>query len=646
MSAKRSWAPAGDEGPEQTESADPGRSAQRRFRSSAFPSSLSWDSDSEKETLDEEELQHFSNPHGLAAHSPGSPSSGLRLDSEEDQEPEKWPLTHSESDSPAPVEGHNNTNNNNESTKTDEPNTSQRCQTELSDSTVWNVSEGAELFLSKVKPKEGCQTDEEEADNGEDEKRPKGTETKEPERDVYSFPGDSDPESPPPAPWAHCTFIQRCRKKRVLLRPFSGLGTLKHTSPVSGRRARSSPQKLKPADSAQPDGGGGVYDFEDFEAVDKPIKFRDRGEEEGKEEEDSGGVQSTEIFTCVECSIYFKKQKHLQEHIVEHCQSEEDGGRGSGKNGRFQCVECGWNLSNRLELADHNRRHQESRLKILEEIEKLNENGTAREIQNFSIKAMRHLSSDSDITQDAGAASIPGKMSDPEIVTSPPLSPLYTSGADPTALLSDATPPNSARAPAQARRRFICTKCNFSTRTPQALANHTKTHNRKKPVPKAAPPVVMYSVLWSLYLSDLKSNSDEGTPENRSSRTDQGAAGGRNRPTLKREVSDSEDCTITDIAAAPPASQVVFRCVRNRRFSRRGKTWTSLVKFHPRVRDEDDDDELPGSDGEEEEEAEKDGDESKEIDAESSQQEENSPVEVKPHNRAQSNTEKILYLRA
>ncbi len=56
MSAKCSWGRAADVGPQQTESTqpsvDPGRSAQRRFRSSAFPSSLSWDSDSEKETLD------------------------------------------------------------------------------------------------------------------------------------------------------------------------------------------------------------------------------------------------------------------------------------------------------------------------------------------------------------------------------------------------------------------------------------------------------------------------------------------------------------------------------------------------------------------------------------------------------------------
>lgn len=33
-------------------SAEPERSAKRRLRSSAFASSLSWDSDSEKETLD------------------------------------------------------------------------------------------------------------------------------------------------------------------------------------------------------------------------------------------------------------------------------------------------------------------------------------------------------------------------------------------------------------------------------------------------------------------------------------------------------------------------------------------------------------------------------------------------------------------
>lgn len=56
MSAKSAWDAAGEEGSDQNEgpqpSVEPGRSAQRRFKSSAFPSSLSWDSDSERETLD------------------------------------------------------------------------------------------------------------------------------------------------------------------------------------------------------------------------------------------------------------------------------------------------------------------------------------------------------------------------------------------------------------------------------------------------------------------------------------------------------------------------------------------------------------------------------------------------------------------
>uniref|UniRef100_UPI0037E78CED protein Wiz n=1 Tax=Semicossyphus pulcher TaxID=241346 RepID=UPI0037E78CED len=670
MSAKCSWAPAGDEGPRQTEGTDPGRSAQRRFRSSAFPSSLSWDSDSEKETLDEEELQHFSNPHGLAAHSPGSPSSGLRLESEDDQEPEKWQLFHSETDSPAPVEGHNN---NNESTKTEEPNTSQLGPTEVSDRKVWNVSEGAELFLSKVKPKEGCQMEaeeEEEADNSEGEKRPKGKEAKEPERDVYTFPGDSDPESPPPAPWAHCTFIQRCRKKRVLLRPFSGLGTLKRTSPETDRRARLSPQKPNPSEPAELDGGGGVYEFEDVDfaggAEEEPIKFRGRGGTRDKEEE-SGVEPGNEIFTCVECSIYFKKQQHLQEHIVEHCQSGAAGGRRLGKGGRFRCVECGWNLPNRLALADHHRRHQESRLKILEEIEKLNENGKAGEIQKVDCKAVKHVSSDSAIMQDACAASIPGKMSDPEIVSSPlSPAPVSTPEADPALLLhSDKTPQNSSRAPAQARaastyrRRFVCAKCNFSTRTPQALANHTKTHNRKKPAlqadsPSPGSPSCSRSDALSCGLCAFHTSSQTLMREHQKlvhqgkvsvSEAQAPESGQKSKPNVCAPVSKptldpdhlsrsgsglpaSEDGTIPNSAAAPPTSQVVFRCGRNRRFSRRGRAWTDLVKFHARL----DDEELPGS---EEEEEEQDGERS----AEFSLQDADSPVEGKPLTRARLNTD-------
>uniref|UniRef100_A0A672FZV4 Si:ch211-194b1.1 n=1 Tax=Salarias fasciatus TaxID=181472 RepID=A0A672FZV4_SALFA len=257
------------------------------------------------------------------------------------------------------------------------------------------------------------------AHNSEGETALRGTETKEPERDVYTFPGDSDPESPPPAPWAHCTFIQRCRKKRVLLRPFSGLGTAKHPSPESpGTLTRPNPPKSKNLDAAPLSPGGGLYDFEEVsfeEGTAESVKFRDRGGKSDKEEaeEEGGADPGKEIFTCVECSIYFKKQIHLQEHMMEHCEGGPGAGRRFGKGSRFRCVECGWTLPNRLSLAEHHRRHQESRQKILAEIQKLNQNESAS------------------LTRD----------------------------------------------------------CNFSTRTSQALANHSKTHNRKRPPLHAdAPP--------------------------------------------------------------------------------------------------------------------------------------------------------------
>ncbi|KAK9535634.1 hypothetical protein VZT92_008004 [Zoarces viviparus] len=650
MSAKRSRvARAGDEGPGSGPSADPGRSAQRRCRSSAFPSSLSWDSDSERETQDEEELQHFSNPHGLAAHSPGSPSSGLRLHSED--EPEKLHA------------------GDHESTKTEEPNTSLLGPTDLADSNAWNVSE---LFLSKGKPKDVCQMEEEEEEeeevgHSEGEKRPKGKETKELGTDVYTFPGDSDPESPPPAPWAHCTFIQRCRKKRVLLRPFSGLGTLKRTSPEAGKRPTA--QKSQTTETAQLDGGAGVYGFEEAgfgeAAVEEPMKFGGKGDNEEEEEE-----PGKEIFTCVECSIYFKKQVHLQEHIVEHCQSGAAGGRRSGKGGRFRCVECGWNLPNRLALADHHRRHQESRLKILEEIEKLNGNGKAGEIQKFDGKTVEHTSSDGAIMRDAG------KTPEPDIVTSPPLSPAPVSTPDAAVLDSDAAPPNSVRSPAPARgvsacrrrRRFVCTKCNFSTRTSQALANHTKTHNRKKPARQAAPPspsppsclastslacghcafltssqTVMrehqklvhpaqVSISGALadetgqrWRSDMGARiSKPSLDSDRLSGSGSGSSHDATRGESQQGAAASEGSETPEGAAARPASQVVFKCVGNRRFSRRGKTWTDLAKYL-------EDDKLTESEEEEEQ--------STELDTECSQQDANSTVGGKPHTRARSSTE-------
>lgn len=556
----------------------------------------------------------------------------------------------------------------------------------MADSDVWNVTEETELFLSKVKPKDGCQM-EEEADDIEGERMPKRKETKEPERDVYTFPGDSDPESPPPAPWAHCTFIQRCRKKRVLLRPFSGLGTLKRSLPETGKVAKVESQKSKTVTPAQLSQGGGVYDFEEGNfgerAGDEPIKFRDRGGKRDKEESEM--EPGKEIFTCVECSIYFKKQVHLQEHMTEHRHSGAGCGRRLGKGGRFRCIECGWNLPNRLALAGHHRRHQESRLKILEEIEKLNENGKAKEIHKLDSKVGKLISPDTAIMQDAG--SIPVQGSDPEIVAAPPLSPapISTPDTDQATLDSDTTltPPNSARSSAQARgvsacrRRFVCSKCNFSTRTSQALANHTKTHNRKKPAlrsdsPSPGSPSCLASTSLACghcafltssqtvlrehqklvhpgQVSISGAQADETGQHSRSNTgtrisnpipdSDQlsgsgsllSAAQGKSQ----QGVTASEDSTTPDSAAARPASRVVFKCVGNRRFSRRGKTWTDVAKFQSRL----DDDKLPGS------EEEQDEDQRTELDNDLSQQDANSPAGDKQHTRAHSNTGETKWLK-
>ncbi|XP_010788492.1 protein Wiz, partial [Notothenia coriiceps] len=445
---------------------------------------------------------------------------------------------------------------------------------------------------------------EEEADNSEAEKRPKGKETKEPERDVYTFPGDSDPESPPPAPWAQCTFIQQCRKKRVLLRPFSGLGTLKRTLPETDSPGESNTTELSQA--------GGVLDFEEA------------AKEERKEEK---GCK--DIFTCVECSIYFKKQVHLQEHIVEHCESGAGVGRRLGKGGRFQCTECGWNLANRIALSDHHRRHQESRLKILGEIEKLNENGKAREI--LEGKTVKRVSSA--VMQDASPASVPGKMSDPEIVA--PLSPVSTPQAD------SATPTVPR---AQARRRFICSTCNFSTRTPQALANHAKTHTRKKAAALLAgsPPSSLACGHCAFLTSSqtvMREHQKLVHPGQASVCGPQADKTRTSKPSLDSDllsgsgllnvsrgesqevVSASEDSMMPN--SSP--SRMVLKRVGNR-YSKRGKSWTNLAKFLG-------DDKLIGS------EEEQDEDQSTELDDESYQQDAKSLIGGKRHTRAQSNTE-------
>lgn len=336
---------------------------------------------------------------------------------------------------------------------------------------VWNVSEEAKTFLAKIKQNDDCQMEE-------------GLDVSESlrqlERDVYSFPGDSDPESPPTTPWVRCASMQRCRKSRVLLRPFCGVGS--STRAADECEATTSPWKSK---SPEPKDGGSC-DLETFgeEAAEKATAFPERGGLAGTEEDgQSEQGAEREIFTCVECSIYFKKQSHLQEHIIEHCQSGTEGGKGSEKGSYFWCVECGWRLPNKPELEDHLRRHQESRLKILEEIEKLNaDSSRASELRNVT-------SLDAPAVLDASAASTSDKEADRGFKAPSSLSPPRGSSEGTESATTDSNKaPSSVRSPvhirggASNRRRFWCTKCNFTTRTSQALANHAKTHNRKKNV--------------------------------------------------------------------------------------------------------------------------------------------------------------------
>ncbi|XP_051904713.1 protein Wiz isoform X2 [Hippocampus zosterae] len=512
----------GDAPPEQTErsehSADP---AQRRFGSSAFSSSLSWD---EKETRDEEERRHFSNPQGLAAHSPGSPSSGARVDGEDDKKAEK--LQHSEQESGLCVSGELREENQ-ESTRTEEPNTSQLGPTEL----------GGEVLLGRIKPKDACQMGDEE----------EGNDVKDLERDVHVFVGDSDPDA---------TRFQNCRQKRVPLGPFSA--TLQHTSPEAATRAGGSPRRSIHAKlAAPPSQSGGSYHIDDSGkgSAEEPIVIGD-GEGKGDERKDCrlerGGA---DIFTCVECSIYFNKRVHLKEHVIEHRQTSQEGSQ------HFECTECGWDLPDSGGLAEHQKRHQESRAKILAEIEKLNENEKAKE--RAQSEAM---------TQNTSPGPVPGEVSD----TRPPQS---NAAQSPAGSLGAAFQPRTVLY----RRRFVCTHCNFSTRTSQALANHTKTHMRK--------PLLFKSSSSS---PDPPSCSSQAGTKRQRKRARSGpdsirdGAPGESRwsyEPVSNSILDSDS-----IAVAPPSScqtkgrqgisasenvaatRLVLGCHKNRRFGRRART--------------------------------------------------------------------------
>ncbi|NXP42680.1 WIZ protein, partial [Leiothrix lutea] len=105
--------------------------------------------------------------------------------------------------------------------------------------------------------------------------------------------------------------------------------------------------------------------------LEEPPKHQEEEEEEEEEEEDDNNPS---VFTCIECSIYFRRKEHLLEHMLQHNRGAEraDAADGPAARCRFRCGECGWALGDPAALDRHRRLHRESREKIIEEIQKLN----------------------------------------------------------------------------------------------------------------------------------------------------------------------------------------------------------------------------------------------------------------------------------
>ncbi|XP_027707037.1 protein Wiz isoform X5 [Vombatus ursinus] len=96
---------------------------------------------------------------------------------------------------------------------------------------------------------------------------------------------------------------------------------------------------------------------------------------EEADKEPLGQEEDPAVYTCIECSIYFKKKEHLLDHMMQHSRGpgQDPVGDSQGGRGQFSCSECGWAFGDPGTLEQHRRLHQESREKIIEEIQKLNE---------------------------------------------------------------------------------------------------------------------------------------------------------------------------------------------------------------------------------------------------------------------------------
>ncbi|XP_056462339.1 protein Wiz [Gadus chalcogrammus] len=548
----------------------------------SIPPSLTWDSDSEKETVDEEELQHFANPHGLANHSPGHTSSGLRPDGQHDQTPAHTQHLPVERDREGPID---TSDSNPRGTRTQEPNMSPPGQppgTQRVGGGVWKVPDPPEP--TRVKPKGRCQTQSEEGGERPGEEggvhsqvkhKAPGGQAKEASPDVYSFPGDSDAESPPPAAWAQCSFTQRRRRRKALLRPFSGLAGPPPGGAAGPGRRTATPQGA----NAVGDEGRSAGEKEGEEMLKGGEE--NIGGEEPEEEEEGGhheedGGPSRDIFTCVECSIYFQKQVHLQEHMSEHVQGPPPGGRGErpDRAAPLHCAECGWMLPSPSDLLEHRRRHQESRARILEEIQKLGATGAERleEVQRVEEGG---IPVGLDLSAESHPATGPVKDVDLDVAVNPP-----TLSLVPGAVTDPSTPgpkPGPVRTPARARaaptkgRRFICPTCNFSTKTSQAMANHAKTHNRTKPPARRKSQRAPYS-------------PDTDPPGPSPPAAQSGATSSSTQHLhLPPEVTQTSRPILDRSRFDPgPTKELVFKCIGNRRTNRRERVWIEGTRAGPR----------------------------------------------------------------
>ncbi|XP_032065193.1 protein Wiz isoform X7 [Thamnophis elegans] len=94
---------------------------------------------------------------------------------------------------------------------------------------------------------------------------------------------------------------------------------------------------------------------------------------EEQEKDDVGQEGDPTVYTCIECSIYFKMKEHLMDHMLQHNRGLDQDKEGTRDLDQLTCNECGWVFGDIESLDRHRRLHQQSREKIIEEIQKLNE---------------------------------------------------------------------------------------------------------------------------------------------------------------------------------------------------------------------------------------------------------------------------------